>query len=140
MEKLDQAVHWLIDAIDCRDPGFAEKLIHEGYKNVVLEDKERWDGASIGKIQDDFRVQVERVDSTSISDDFPFTCAAPRYMACLVIDEECLQSIKDSPEMKERSRWTDMGYVFVVDPTWTSEEVNGSGYRGVLVARICGLW
>ncbi|GFF84316.1 LOW QUALITY PROTEIN: hypothetical protein IFM47457_06439 [Aspergillus lentulus] len=59
-------VHWEIDRVDGdwyteaedQDHGFPEKLVHESYKNVILEDKERWDAASIEQIREDFKALI----------------------------------------------------------------------------------
>jgi hypothetical protein len=136
MEKLDRAMHSDIDGMQER-PSFAEKLVREGYKNVVMEDKELWDGASLGKIQKAFRKEIERVESI----DYEYALLAiPRHTACLVIDEECLQSIKNSPEEEDPSQWQNMGHVFVVDPRYPPEEVNSGPGNLPLAARFDQLW
>ncbi|KAF4201986.1 hypothetical protein CNMCM8927_000850 [Aspergillus lentulus] len=48
---------WYTEAED-QDHGFPEKLVHESYKNVILEDKERWDAASIEQIREDFKALI----------------------------------------------------------------------------------
>ncbi|RHZ51108.1 hypothetical protein CDV55_103054 [Aspergillus turcosus] len=112
LEKLDRYVHWEIDHVDgeAGDDGFPERLIRETYKNVILEDKERWDGASVEQIRQDFKDLVA-------SRGAEIGVVVPRYSVCLAIDQHCLDSIMrafEDPE--ERGGGPGKGFVLMIDP------------------------
>ncbi|KAG2002653.1 hypothetical protein GB937_009617 [Aspergillus fischeri] len=118
LEKLDRYVHWEIDRVDGdryseaddQDLGFPEKLVHESYKNIVLEDKERWDGASIEQIRRDFKDLVAS-RGAEIGD------VVPRYAVCLVIDQHCLDSRAfEDPEESRHGGGPGKGFILMIDP------------------------
>ncbi|GFF89251.1 hypothetical protein IFM53868_05773 [Aspergillus udagawae] len=118
VEKLDRYVHWEIDHLDgdrytkAEDHGFPEKLVHEGYRNVIGENKERWDGASIKQIREDFKSLVAS-QGAEIGD------VVPRYAVCLVIDHHCLDSIMrafEDPEESMHGGGPGKGFVLMIDP------------------------
>ncbi|KAF7183023.1 hypothetical protein CNMCM7691_002767 [Aspergillus felis] len=118
LEKIDRYVHWEIDHVDgdryagAEDHGFPERLVHEGYKNVILEDKERWDGASIEQIREDFKNLVASRGGEIWE-------VVPRYTVCLVIDQHSLDSIVNTfEEPAESKHWGGprMGFITMVDP------------------------
>ncbi|KAJ5909392.1 hypothetical protein N7504_004035 [Penicillium tannophilum] len=65
-----------------------EWIPKETLKNVILEDREHWDGASVEQIRADFITHLESIGLYVGGDDARFT-------ACLFIDEVCLQSIRN---------------------------------------------
>ncbi|KAJ5901082.1 hypothetical protein N7504_007075 [Penicillium tannophilum] len=122
LDKITRYIHWGIDHVDGerysgQDP-FPETIIKESYKNVIFDDRERWDEASWEQILADFNAYLKSLGVEVGSD-------VPRFTACLVIDEKCLQSIMrafDNPldqrgisKVGMRSR---MGFVGMIDPTY----------------------
>lgn len=140
LEKFDRYVHWEIDHVDgdryagAQDHGFPERLVHEGYKNVILEDKERWDGASIESIREDFKNLVAS-RGARIGE------VVPRYTVCLVIDQHCLDSIVntfDEPAESQGGGGPRKGFVTMVDPMF--EPGDCEGYYGFMRVEIDRLW
>jgi hypothetical protein len=139
LEKIDRYVHWQIDHVDgdqytgAEDHGFPERLVHEGYKNVILEDKERWDGASIEQIREDFKNLIASRGARILE-------VVPRYTVCLVIDQHCLDSIVNAFEPVEwmRGGGPRMGFVTMVDPTCVPGDCEG--YYGFMRVEINTLW
>lgn len=128
LDKITRYIYWEIDHVDGdryagQDP-FPETIIKETYKNVILDDQERWDGASWDQISADFNAYLKSL-GVQVGDD------VPRLTACLVIDEKCLQSIMrafDDPldqrgvsTIGMRSR---MGFVGIIDPIY----IEGASY------------
>jgi hypothetical protein len=140
LEKIDRYIHWEIDHVDgdryadAEDHGFPERLVHETYKNVILEDKERWDGASVAQIRKDFKDLIAS-RGARIGE------VVPRYSVCLVIDQQCLDSIMNAFEDPEESMhgggpW--MGFITMIDPMFVPG--NFDGYFGFMRVEINRLW
>lgn len=134
-------MYWEIDAErensrtgDATDD-FPEKLLNETDRNVILEDKERWNGASVDQIREDFKQYLASigVDAGSI---------VPRYTVCLIIDEKCLKSIMAAVEPEDQDTGGPrMGVVTMVDPTYNpNDNYDNAGYRGFMRVEINELW
>ncbi|KAF7122685.1 hypothetical protein CNMCM5793_000795 [Aspergillus hiratsukae] len=131
LEKLDRYVHWEIDHVDgkAEEDGFPERLIREGYKNVILEDKERWDGASIEQIREDFKdLLASRGAEIGV--------VVPRYAVCLAVDQHCLDSIMNAFEdPEERGGGPGKGFVLMIEPE-CSPGHREDGYFGFMRVEI----
>ena len=109
-------MHWEIDRVygdwyteaEDQDHGFSEKLVHESYKNVILEDKER--AASTEQIREDFKALIAS-RGAEIGD------VVPRYAVCLVIDQHCLDSIImrafEDPEESRHGNGPGEGFILI---------------------------
>ncbi|KAJ6114350.1 hypothetical protein N7486_000128 [Penicillium sp. IBT 16267x] len=133
LDKIEESVRW---EIDMHGKEYAdqtpERTLKETFKNVILEDRERWDGASVEQIRADFIANLESVGSfvgEGIS----------RTTACLFIDEACLQSIRntfDEPE-NQRGSWAPTGFVGIIDPQYTEgQSYCNMQYRGFMRMKI----
>ncbi|KAF4215114.1 hypothetical protein CNMCM8980_010651 [Aspergillus fumigatiaffinis] len=139
LEKINRYIHWEIDHVDgdryagAEDHSSPERLVHEGYKCVILEDKERWDGASIKQIREDFKNLVA-ARGAMIGE------VVPRYTVCLVIDQHCLDSIMNAFEEPAESMHGGgprMGFITMVDPMFVP---GFEGYFGFMRVEIDRLW
>ncbi|RHZ55926.1 uncharacterized protein CDV56_104155 [Aspergillus thermomutatus] len=128
LEKIDRYIHWEIDRVDgdryaeAEDHGFPARLVHETYRNAILEDKERWDGASIPKIREDLKDLVAS-RGAEIGE------VVPRYTVCLVIDQQCRDSIVNAfedPEESKHGGGPGKGFVLMIDPMFVPG--NREGY------------
>lgn len=132
LEKLDRYVHLEIDRPDGErysgDDSFPEKLVHETCKNVICEDKERYDGAWIELIRSAFNRLL--AESAVVPGD-----VTPRYAVCLVIDEERSESIlasSDDPEESTHGGGPRTSFVVMVDPMYVEGKTyDNMGYRGL---------
>ncbi|CEJ61909.1 hypothetical protein POX_h09379 [Penicillium oxalicum] len=154
LAKIDRYVHWSIGDIDedeypDSDP-FPEKFVRETYKNVIFEDRERWEGASLEQIRADFKQYSEFLGMEDGSH-------IPWSKACLVIDEQCLNSIVsafEDPEESANWRGPQRGFVIekggyimlkpfvvMVDPTFRpGESYDTPGYQGYMRVEIDDIW
>ncbi|GAQ05743.1 hypothetical protein ALT_3064 [Aspergillus lentulus] len=111
------------------------RLICEGYRNVVIEDRELLEGASVHLVRQLFNDWMTRHDQEG----------DPRSEFCLMIDDKALQSILKSPEPSEdhsfRSR-SDAGYVILIDRRFQEGDIitDHENYQGFLRLDITGLW
>ncbi|KAJ6098568.1 hypothetical protein N7467_000103 [Penicillium canescens] len=127
LDKITRYIHWEIDHIDG--------------PRVILEDRERWDRASWDQIRADFNAHLESL-GVQVGDD------VPRFTACLVIDEKCLQSIVrayDNPEAQKGGSTmgmvSRMGFVGMIDPTYSeSYSYCTTLYRGFMRVQINRLY
>ncbi|KAJ5897088.1 uncharacterized protein N7473_006487 [Penicillium subrubescens] len=115
---------------------YPERILKETFKNVILEDRECWDFASVEQIRADFIAYLQSMGS-SIGDD------VPRSTVCLVINDACLQSIRntfDEPE-NNRGSWAPTGFVGAIDPDYTEgQSYDNMEYRGFMRVQITSLY
>ncbi|KAJ5651744.1 hypothetical protein N7507_009170 [Penicillium longicatenatum] len=137
LEKIEESVRYEIDR---HGKEYADKtperILKETLKNVILEDRERWDGASVKQIRADFIAHLESI-GCSVGEE------SPRSTVCMMIDEACLQSIQntfDEPE-NNRGSWAPTGFVGIVDPQYVEgESYCNMQYRGFMRAEIDSLY
>lgn len=137
LDKIEESVRLEIDIFgEEYTDNTPERILKETFKNVILEDRERWDSASVEQIRADFIAHLQSIGS-SVGDDFP------RSTVCLVIDDACLQSIRntfDEPE-NNRGSWAPTGFVGVIDPTYAEDESYcNMQYRGFIRVKITRLF
>lgn len=154
LAKIDRYVRWSISNVyedEYRNSDhFPEKFAQETYKNLIFEDRERWEGASLEQIRTDFKQYSEFLgieDGSHI----------PWSKACLVIDESCLNSIVsafEDPEESANWRGPQRGFVIekggyimlkpfvvMIDPTFEPEEsYDTPGYQGYMRVELAGIW
>ena len=125
MEIFDRQIHNEIEANSLQDregaggDAYPERLIHGSYRNVVLSDKDRFDGASIKQFREYFT-------ESEVPDEFAGSqvigAMLSRYNACLVIDGKALSSIVDSVASGKESDDQDaQGYCILVDPFYDGD-------------------
>jgi hypothetical protein len=135
MEKLDRYIHHSIDRIDGDNLGdpYPERLIHESYRNVVLHDKEQFDGASIEQIREHFN---------QWKPDRGYFYNLGRYNMCLMVDEKALLSLVRSvePEERESGSGGPPGYCIAIDPDYDGGSYCNFGYRGFMRVDVRFLW
>ncbi|KAJ5549523.1 hypothetical protein N7513_006757 [Penicillium frequentans] len=137
LNKIEESVRWEIDIhgkeYTDKTP---ERILIETLKNVILEDRERWDGASVEQIRADFITHLESI-GLSVGE------SEARSTACLFIDEACLQSIRntfDEPE-NNRGSWAPQGFVGVIDPHYMEgQSYCNMQYRGFMRVEIDSLY
>ena len=130
LEETDMIARYSVDAegraeswgCDLEHDGILEKIACETYKNVVIKNKARWDGASLDDVHEHFKLYIaERMGGMihhSIS---------PHYTVCLVINEESLEALVDAADDGEAAT----GFVDIVDPWYQAGEYCDTTYRGV---------
>lgn len=154
LAKIDRYVQWSIGQIDEDEypdgDRFPETFVQETYKNLVLEDRQRWDGASLDQIREDFQQYSESLGMEDGSH-------IPWSKACLVIDDQCLKSIVSAFEdPTESASWggpkrgfvIEQGgyimlkpFVVMVDPTFSPEDdYDTPGYQGYMRVGIDDIW
>ncbi|KAJ5639540.1 uncharacterized protein N7484_007402 [Penicillium longicatenatum] len=113
-----------------RQDKHSHRLVREGYRSLVFEDKARFDGATISQIREHFKASVNNEPAP----------LGNRFRWCLVIDQEALQSfirhpepagtyIQDEPDAKEKNG----AWVTVVDPDWkATNEYSERFYPGFM--------
>ncbi|KAJ5369228.1 uncharacterized protein N7496_008988 [Penicillium cataractarum] len=105
LDKIEESIRLEIDIFGGEyTDQTPERILKDTFKNVVLEDRDRWESASVEQIRADFIAHLESIGSF-VGDD------APRSTVCLVIDDACLQSIRntfDEPE-SNRGSWAPTG-------------------------------
>ncbi|KAI9370014.1 hypothetical protein BJX61DRAFT_545010 [Aspergillus egyptiacus] len=111
MAKFTGWMHRQIDAeCDYTDARIPEKLVHESYKDVVIEDKQQFDGASIDQIRHHF-ITSNGIEWHNIN---------ARLQACLVIDAPALASFAASPELRDWRPLMATPFVGMVDARYDS--------------------
>jgi hypothetical protein len=133
LEKIEECVRCEIDSGGENFPDKTpENILKETFKNVILEDQDRWDGASVEQIRADFIAHLKSL-GLSVGDDIP------RSSFCLFIDDACLQSIRntfDEPE-NNRGSWASPGFVGIIDPNYVEgESYDNMLYRGFMRVQI----
>lgn len=109
-----------------------ERIVCETSKNVIIEDKEHWDGASVDDVREDFKSYLVEKMGALIRNPI-----SPRFTACLVVDEESLKSLVDAADDGEPPT----GWVTVVDPFYDADErYCDMTYRGWMRVDVRELW
>ncbi|KAE8377937.1 hypothetical protein BDV26DRAFT_281431 [Aspergillus bertholletiae] len=118
LNKLNQYIQCMLQYHD--DDPEAAQIVWEGYRSVIVEDKEQLEGASPAKIR------------------------MPRSTFCLMIDNHALQSILASPEPSlETKNWLTekAGYVILIDRSFPDEGLEYDPYYGGWVRlKLEGVW
>jgi hypothetical protein len=115
-----------------REDEQAHRLLRDGYRSLVFQDKANHEGASIDQVREQFKAFVA-------SDPGPI---GTRFRWCLIIDEEALQSFICHPQPAEFCALSEPdgiekngAWVTVVDPEYepgTNTRRNKSSYRGYM--------
>lgn len=137
LDKIEESVR---RGIDVHGKEYAdqtpERILKETFQNVILEDRERWDGASLEQIRADFITHLESIGSYVGQEN-------ARSTACLFIDETCLQSIRntfDQPENNRGSR-APKGFMGIIDPHYAEgQSYCNMQYRGFMRVEIDSLY
>lgn len=95
--------------------------IAEKYENVILEDKAKYEGASMDQIREYFKQWVK--------DQGGHIGQTPKFHICLVIDEVAMRALVDAPEPAEAGDNPDV-LVRVVDGKFVPGESAGEDYLG----------
>ncbi|KAK4870961.1 hypothetical protein LT330_000198 [Penicillium expansum] len=110
----------------------SHRLLRDGYRSLVFEDKTRFDGATIAQVREDFRAFVDN-DVGALGN---------RFRWCLVFNEEALQSFIRYPEPlalpdQERADPTEKSgaWVIVVEPKY-EQTAQYSGYMRIHLNRL----
>lgn len=132
MAKLDRYMHHSIDANAGKDGDpYPERLIHESYRNVVLHDKDQFDGASIEQVREHFNQwRPDRCHFNGFG----------RYNMCLMVDEKALLSLVRSVEPGVKEFGDPPGYCILTDPEYDGGSYCNPGYRGFMRVEVCCLW
>ncbi|KAE8346756.1 hypothetical protein BDV24DRAFT_123426 [Aspergillus arachidicola] len=126
--------HHRLSAEHCGDDPRPERLIQESHKDVIISDKQRWDGAGIEQIREHY---AEYLRKTNIG----VYGSCGRFEACMVIDERSLKSIIASPEPGSKSRFRQpYAFVGMVDGRHDPEQKGNPGYWGFMGVQIHHLW
>jgi hypothetical protein len=96
--------------------------IRERYENVVLEDRERYDSASMDSIREYFRQWVEG-QGKWVGDD-------PRFQICLVFDDAAVRALSDAPDPLPSNRSPPGVLIRVVDGKFVAEQCEDPSYAG----------
>ncbi|KAB8222313.1 hypothetical protein BDV33DRAFT_168892 [Aspergillus novoparasiticus] len=111
-----------------------EQLVQESHKDVIISDKQRWDGAGIEQIRQHFKSYLGK---TKLGMDR----GRGRFEACMVIDERSLKSIIASPEPGSKSRFRQpYAFVGMADGWHDLEQKGNPGYSGFMRVEIDYLW
>jgi hypothetical protein len=96
------------DSMVCRIKyeGAAGKLIADGFRNVIINDKDTLDSASVETVLVRHRNWVESHGLSRYSN--------LRFRCCLMIDEQCLRSIVASPDPYKEPTEAPMGYINIL--------------------------
>lgn len=122
LDKLDRWMNYRIDAELrihkewAQDP-YPERVIHESYRNVIIEDKDLLDGASVDRIRQHFKKWKETITGEPGEVHFGI-CSMGRFNACLMVDDRSLKSIVNGIEPGEREFGDPVGYCTMVDPAY----------------------
>lgn len=137
LDQINSCVRWAIDQHGAKYADQTpERILKETFKNVILQDQGRWDGSSVEQIRADFIAHLESIGS-SIGDE------VPRSTVCLVIDDECLQSIVRSLDDAEHGGGSGapMGFVGMIDPNYAEgQSYCNMEYRGYMRVQIDWLY
>ncbi|KAF5855825.1 hypothetical protein ETB97_008328 [Aspergillus alliaceus] len=113
------------------------KIVWEGYKNVIIDDKKLLEGASPAKVRQLFQDWMKRHPKHN-------HCGTPRTAFCLIIDDHALQSILASPEPSlETENWftEKIGYVILIDRSFPDKGLRHEPYNvGWVRLTIDGIW
>ncbi|KAF7169849.1 hypothetical protein CNMCM5623_002448 [Aspergillus felis] len=136
MRKLDACVHCFLRYRRTFSHPEPIRLICEGYRNVVIEDRELLEGASVHQVRRLFDDWMTRHDQDG----------DPRSEFCLMIDDKALRSILNTPEPSEDGSFLfglDAGYVILIDRRFQEGQIwspDYENYQGFLRLDITGLW
>ncbi|KFY01582.1 hypothetical protein V490_00846 [Pseudogymnoascus sp. VKM F-3557] len=125
LAKLDGYVHCEIDWDLYKDPTYdpvPNREIRERYENVVLEDRERYDGASMDSIREYFRQWVEG-QGKDVGD-------SPRFQICLVFDEAAVRALSAAPDPLPSSGAPPGVLIRVVDGEFIAAHCEDPSYAG----------
>ncbi|KFX99345.1 hypothetical protein O988_03907 [Pseudogymnoascus sp. VKM F-3808] len=125
LAKLDGYVHCEIDWDLYDDPTYdpaPNRDIRERYENVILEDRERYDGASMNSIREYFKQWVEE-QGKDVGD-------SPRFQICLVFDEVAVRALSDAPDPLPSSDAPPSVLIRVVDGKFVATHCEDPSYAG----------
>ncbi|KAE8323759.1 hypothetical protein BDV39DRAFT_217594 [Aspergillus sergii] len=135
LAKLNCYVHCTIRYYE-NNPEPAE-IVWEGYKNVIIDDKELLEGASPTKVRQLFQDWTKRHPKYNHA-------GTPRSTFCLMIDDHALQAIPASPEpCLETGNWIieKVGYVILIDRYFPDKGYKHEPYNvGWVRLKISGVW
>jgi hypothetical protein len=108
----------------------AHRILRDGHRSLVFEDKSQLDGATIDQVAKKFKDFLDSEPGTS----------GTRFRWCLMIDERALRSFIRHPEPVQFSAPPSQGgikkngaWVTVVDPEWNPDTVSTrSKYQGFM--------
>ncbi|KAB8278171.1 hypothetical protein BDV30DRAFT_156276 [Aspergillus minisclerotigenes] len=118
---------------ECRgtDPR-PEQLVQESHRDVVISDKQCWDGAGIEQVRQHF-ADYRRKTKIGVYG------GSGRFEACIMIDERSLRSIIAAPDIEDRFRGAH-ACVGMVDGTYDPERKDNQEYSGFMRVKIRVLW
>lgn len=96
--------------------------IRDRYESVVLEDMERYDGASMDSIREYFRQWVEG-QGKWVGDD-------PRFQVCLVFDDAAVRALSDAPDALPSNCTPPGVFIRVVDGKFVARQCEDPSYAG----------
>ncbi|KAE8393393.1 hypothetical protein BDV23DRAFT_191811 [Aspergillus alliaceus] len=134
LAKLNRYIYCTIRHEDNPEPA---KIVWEGYKNVIVNDKKLLEGASPVKVRQLFQDWIKRHPEHN-------HCSTPQSAFCLMIDNHALQSILASPEPSLETRnWITekTGYVILIDRYFPDKGFKDKPYNvGWMRLIIGGVW
>ncbi|KAL6228616.1 hypothetical protein BDW75DRAFT_226611 [Aspergillus navahoensis] len=94
----------------------------DSFRPTVMEDKNRFDGATPALIRDAFKEWAVTACETEQGvtyerAEWAFTA---RYRLCIMVDEEALRSVLDIP-VEELNKYNDTGFVVLINGRWVPE-------------------
>ncbi|KAK6829071.1 hypothetical protein RU639_003706 [Aspergillus parasiticus] len=111
-----------------------ERLVQESHRDVVISDKQRWNGAGIEEVRQHF---ADYLRKTKLGVDG----GCGRFQACMVIDDRSLKSIIACPEPYSEDRFTRPdGFIGMVDGQYNPERKDNPRYSGFMRVKIGFLW
>jgi hypothetical protein len=136
MRKLDACVHCSLRSYRRSCHPEPIRLVCEGYKNVIIEDRELLEGASVHQVRRLFDDWMDRHEEVG----------GPRSEYCLMIDDKALRSILKTPEPSEDNSFLlglEVGYVILISRRfWEGgrESRDHEYYQGFFRLDITGLF